>query len=430
MAGMSERIKLYKHRLKRCGKWLAILFGVLIVINGVLSWNAERRLENKLAALRDAGEPTTLAELAPEPAPPGQDAGVLLRRVATDAESLQKELNTIFEEQNEGDWELDSSSPELIAAVEKAIANYEHIFPVIEEASKCPSYVPAHDYTLDVDTFMKAYFDSIGQNRIFVRCLNARAAVRLARGQADEALMDGIAILRLTHHFDQEPMLVGYLVSLSCRGHAINVINRTLREGKVSPAVRIALVDELATHDDMAGYVHTLRTERIWGSRRFREMYGGWKGAVFVWFMKNWHSEYLDAFDKLVRQGSKPQYQVTEDLSFPNSNVLMQLLMPSIQATRGSMDRTRAQLRCLRVLNALQVYREKQGKEAKSLDDLDLPNVAKVDPFTGQPLLMKNTDRGWIIYCVGSDGKDDGGPLVEELDYGIAPVELPKPKDD
>lgn len=39
------------------------------------------------------------------------------------------------------------------------------------------------------------------------------------------------------------------------------------------------------------------------------------------------------------------------------------------------------------------------------------------DPFTtDQPLLAKRTDDGWVVYSVGPDGEDDGGPLPPEAD--------------
>jgi hypothetical protein len=31
------------------------------------------------------------------------------------------------------------------------------------------------------------------------------------------------------------------------------------------------------------------------------------------------------------------------------------------------------------------------------------------DPFDGAPLRYKRTDRGFVVYSVGEDGRDDGG---------------------
>ena len=75
----------------------------------------------------------------------------------------------------------------------------------------------------------------------------------------------------------------------------------------------------------------------------------------------------------------------------------------------------------LRAFNALQAYAENNGREASGLADLDLPPEATIDPFSGQPLIVKHTDKGWRIYSVGEDGVDDGGAFKDNKDYGLGP---------
>jgi hypothetical protein len=43
-----------------------------------------------------------------------------------------------------------------------------------------------------------------------------------------------------------------------------------------------------------------------------------------------------------------------------------------------------------------------------------MPQVP-LDPFTGQPLKLKPTAYGVVVYSVGPDGVDDGGqPLTDD----------------
>jgi hypothetical protein len=80
-------------------------------------------------------------------------------------------------------------------------------------------------------------------------------------------------------------------------------------------------------------------------------------------------------------------------------------------------------MRALRILNALQTFEEAQGREASGLANLGLPADATVDPYSGQPLLLRHTDDGWIVYSVGQNKRDDGGTLNEQrLDVGIGPM--------
>jgi hypothetical protein len=82
-------------------------------------------------------------------------------------------------------------------------------------------------------------------------------------------------------------------------------------------------------------------------------------------------------------------------------------------------------MRCFRILNALQAYKEENDREAESLDDLDLPASALVDPFDGKQLKLKKTDEGWLIYSVYRNRKDDGGRLEPMDDVGVAPLGYP-----
>src|SRR5690606_19681110 len=93
----------------------------------------------------------------------------------------------------------------------------------------------------------------------------------------------------------------------------------------------------------------------------------------------------------------------------------------SIAPTYQAANRTLAQLRCLRILNALTAHKQQHDAEATGLADLQLPASATLDPFSGKPLLLKRTDKGWIVYSVMSNSVDDGGDFTDMLDYGIGP---------
>ena len=61
-----------------------------------------------------------------------------------------------------------------------------------------------------------------------------------------------ILLFRLCRQFDHEPMLLGYLISVSCRGFAINGTNAVLQSEHVSKESRESLEHELATWNALA----------------------------------------------------------------------------------------------------------------------------------------------------------------------------------
>ena len=97
------------------------------------------------------------------------------------------------------------------------------------------------------------------------------------------------------------------------------------------------------------------------------------------------------------------------------------MVLPSIDATRQATERTRATMRCLRIVETV-TRLQQQGIEVTGLADLQLPEEVTTDPFTGNPLVMKQLPDGWVVYSVGNDLKDGGGDLDDDSDFGLGPV--------
>jgi hypothetical protein len=93
-----------------------------------------------------------------------------------------------------------------------------------------------------------------------------------------------------------------------------------------------------------------------------------------------------------------------------------------MKSIHTAVTRTRAEIRALRVLNAIQVH-VPTISDLPKLDKLGLPVETTTDPFTGEPLHVKKTPQGWLVYSVGPNLKDDGGKLGHPLegDIGIGP---------
>ena len=79
-------------------------------------------------------------------------------------------------------------------------------------------------------------------------------------------------------------------------------------------------------------------------------------------------------------------------------------------------------MRSLRIFNALREFAEKNGRETKDLEELNLTAAITTDPFSDQPLRLKRTEDGWIVYSVMQNRVDDGGDFIELKDYGVAPA--------
>jgi len=132
-----------KRIMKRLAIGFAILVAVLLIINGAYSWHTGHQLEQRLAKLRAAGEPTTFAELAPEPIPPEQDAAVQLQRLAPQLKAFEKELANFLDRSPLGKSFGEDGKPptsEQIDAIREILSHYPELPQAIDEASRCEGY--------------------------------------------------------------------------------------------------------------------------------------------------------------------------------------------------------------------------------------------------------------------------------------------------
>ena len=413
--------------LKKILKWTGIVLGgliaVLLIANAVFVWRSGAALEIRLQAIRDAGDPLCLADLARQPIPPEANAAVYYRRVRGDVKAVIQELEAV--RRSDG-WRDGSISRKDLQAIERAMSAYPNVISLVEKAADCSDFYPDADYGVTTEEFWSDGLEEIQSTRSVARYLHYRSLMLTATGDRDEALRTCILGLQLARHLDCEPSLVANLVAVVVRETGFMAANRVLRSGPVADSARDALDAELARHDLTESYRQTLITERAYGLTAFNEMSfgrfwparGHWNNAVIY---------YLDVMDGELVLGSQPYDQVLQagptTISRPISawTVLTDLVLPAIRGAREATERNRATMRCLRTLNAV-TRLEQQGVEVTGLVDLKLPEGETIDPFTGKPLLMKKLPDGWVIYSVGKDLKDDGGRVDEDADVGLGPV--------
>ncbi len=439
-------------RLKRIMKRLAIGFAILVavglILNGAYSWHTGHQLAERLAKLRAAGEPITFADLAPKPIPPEQDAAVHLRRLMPRLKSFEKEYLKFYDKtplgKSFGEREDRGEPPtsEQIAAIREIFSHYPELPQAIDEASRCEGYTSQIDYTVDevsassglpspvIDELMSTI-----SRRMPTRFLRWKITVLLAEEKPEEALETGLVILRLASHYDGEPALVNGLLALAVRGVAVDSLNLALRTGAISKEVRQQLDQELAHHGDPAWIQHVMKTERVISLCTSRSMFA--EAWWLPWMARGLEVDMLDFYQRLLPIFSQPWHRSrdkirnlnTDDVSYstPMSGVLLKLLEPALESTVEAFYRNLAMLRCLRIVNGLTAYAQANGHEAEGLDDLDLPEAAKIDPFSGKPLRLKWTDRGWVVYTVFRNGTDDGGDFKNQSDWGLGPVGYPYP---
>jgi hypothetical protein len=182
---------------------------------------------------------------------------------------------------------------------------------------------------------------------------------------------------------------------------------------------------ELSQHDLLAKFGKVLREERVYGVASLDEQIGGVVNAVH-WPKLNWQIGVVDYYSAAIPleklQWFEGQATLTQaKLKADDAGPFADQIFTGLESSYLAANRVTAQLRCLRILNALQTYANQHGRPATGLADLSLAKPETIDPFSGKPLLLKHTDKGWIVYSVMRNGSDDGGDFKQLNDYGVGP---------
>jgi hypothetical protein len=263
------------------------------------------------------------------------------------------------------------------------------------------------------------------------RSLNWKTEVQLADGQTAEADENSLRIFRLARLYD-DPSLIGFLIRKAVRTYGINGLYDGLASGDVSPELHDTIDQELARHDTQETLIAALNSERAlstgWLESTEMQQHYSWLFRVFGWQLNWYQAGSLDALAEYIHLAGQPWHEVRQQVGDSRSTVtetghgiLADLLVPAMRASFYANARSRAMVRSLRIYNALRRYAEEHGQEADSLADLGLPKEATLDPYSGEPLKLKRSENGWIVYSVMENGVDDGGDFREQKDYGVAP---------
>lgn len=418
-----ERENIVK-RLKKILKIGALVLGVLIVLllvaNAIFIWITGAQLEARLKAIRDAGDPVTLADLKRPMPPPKKNAATYLDQARDDVAAWGKMTGPV----------LYAHPPKPIAEqyaeARAAFKAYPHILPLLKQASECPECNLNLNYDLDSNNFLEHVLDDgVTQRfRAYANILNWQSRVLAQEGKFDDAMRWCLVSFHLAEQLQREPpILISSLVLIALRAIAIDRANAILRAGPVSKELCSELNRELAKIDDPALYQQAFKNERAYAVGALRsQMPPYWVTRGYVNLQT---SSILDLASQMI--GLTSYSALEAEKAFPEEkrarlNALARLLLPALMKVLTASDRIRAQDRCLRVIIAMQQKGLWKGDKV-NIADLGLPAEVTTDPFDGSPIKIKKVDGQWLVYCVGMDLKDDGGKIEDAItDVGLGPV--------
>lgn len=280
--------------------WTGIVAGILIVVVIVLpagySWIIGKQIERKLAALREAGEPICLADLAPKPILPEQNAATYLLRAKNEMDAA---VNGIYQLKGFSENRYEAEEMKIVQDILQA---YPQVYALLQQAAACPDFGFSLDFTLTPQELLQHNIDNI-QLLVSVRSfLEAQALEWLFQGKNDEALQAAVLLLKLARQVERGPLLfVNYYISISMEAGALDCAHKILRAGPVSEQAREALDAELSLHGSMDKLQMALKAERAYSLDCFR------RELPHAWMLSNqWEMSVLNLFEEFLNYSLYP----------------------------------------------------------------------------------------------------------------------------
>lgn len=428
-----------KPRLAKATKIAGIALLGLATLYVALDLWGSWRLRRACQALEQDGRPMTWTQLAkPKPgdlynaAPVYQAAALLLKSHLLDDRNALSKLEDLCM----------ASTPEARAKLALAFQDptIANALREVEAASRRPCV-----FDLDFSQGFDLKLAHLRDLKSLAFILAAKAQVQAAGGDTAGAWETALVNFRLGNALKDEPTLISQLVRIAMLSIAIDGAehlaatslpdDRQLAELQAllpslldrQPIIRAMDGERLMTQEAMQkkNLAKALLTDENSGMTqcllRFSPL-GKWDLSVYC--------ASLHQYTAALAHPLAPEDCVRLEQPPPKLAVISSMMLPVLTKVDQKFSGMQARAKVLVVGLQILKHQRQQGAWPKDFATAGITDAA--DPFTGKPLVYKPTDKGFLLYSVSFNQKDDGGqaapPGKSRFFYLDIPWEYPEPK--
>lgn len=291
------------------------------------------------------------------------------------------------------------------------------------------------------------------------RVLRLRALDHLAQGRPAEAREDLLTVLRTARHLQSDPALISAILSSTLPELALQPLWEGLAEGRWREEDLKALEAALADLDHLQAFSRAWRTERMglfrmpnFDPEQMAEL-PFWKrgkalGQVFMledpplgsaslaflaprgWIHQNlltWDRLWVEHLEPCLDPGThrfhperaaKAQDAVAAVVAKGRHpyNLVAAIAIPALIGQNEKAALRQTAVDQARVACALERFRMARKDFPQALEELvpDFLPALPVDVAAGGPLRYRREGSGYVLYALGSDGRDEGGRTVPD----------------
>lgn len=402
-------------------------------------------VQERLDALKAKGEPVTFADLALQPIPPEENAATFYRR-AEDALVMEETARGLVRGVMApgATRRIEDLRAEELTTIRRWVEENQPSLALMRQGAALENCEFFSNYEgMANPAFAVTVYKLTG-------LLQAWTLVEVADGKLQEALEGSRLILRLAGHLTQAGTLVAAVaepVHIDCASKSLQDVLSRCWETRLDYGPLRREIEHLLMKNPAP---QAMRTERVFVLEHLTDPTQVRKGflsedlhlssyedpqaeldralkahgSLEAWVDQE-RLAYLDGFERILAFSGKEPYQSQgERAAFSKwlSEELPARVVPSAREKLPmflrflvmGISRRWSLLREMALGIELERHRAARGSYPDTLEKLQLTDLKElpVDPFTGRPLVYRRQGDGYVVYSVGSNGRDDGGKLA------------------
>ncbi|MHB1455700.1 MAG: hypothetical protein ACYC0V_02180 [Armatimonadota bacterium] len=399
--------------LKIAGQVVLILIIIYIFILVTLPYRAAREIDARIAAIKAQGDPVSGKDLIPH-VPDSENGAVIYEKVFAIIEPGKEEIGKA-----PGMFNKLRENPELLPLVRKTASKYRSVLPLVEDASSKPHCRFNTNWNYPLEMIVYPYNAKV---RNLSRLLSVVAVTDAANGRIGDSMKAVELGYKLSESMKEEPTLIGSLTRIACMNITSLSLQRSAAYGDISESQSRRLFDLLGKIDIQSGFQTAMKGDRVMGlntidrmkSRGNRSGIRGWLINVNSCLDKLF---YLKSMDKLTGSISEPyrnHIAHADKRRFPKFALMSAIILRVYENTAKAHYQVMATLAGDRVFLAVLAYKSKFGSYPASFDDVEskLGWKLPVDPMTSDRFHYRLEGKGFIVYGLGRNLKDDNAKTV------------------
>jgi hypothetical protein len=422
------------------------ILAFLLLLGGFIAWNlATPEQDARVLAIRQKGYPTSLRELDEwyTRIPDSQNAALIYTSLFSQPAFTNYSGSSIALV-GDTNWMPARGhliSEEFRAELGAVLATNQTLLDVLHSATALTN----SRYPVDLTKGFQALLPHLAKVKSSVQLLTAEAMLHASNGDIEKALAALHAAGAVADSMAEEPLLISQLVRYASWAIICKRSELMLNGANLSDQQLNTLQTFFHNAERPDSMVRGLAGERASGLAVFMgspdqkfvfssadsdsppPLKDRLRTSLYIGLLKSTgllrkdRSFYLDVMATNVAAAEAPfperltlaQQANTAAMSPPSKLMIFsRLLLPALSASmRRDGDHT-ARIRTAQTAIAIERFRHShKGELPSDLNELVPTYLASVpsDPFDGQPLRFKRLTKGYVVYSIGSDLRDDGG---------------------